>query len=677
MSEPEELLADAARHATVFARDLWRRQRSRARSARLELADVAPRLDLLIAAVFAEGRRLRVAQRPPPTTWLRQTFSADRGPRATHAVPATDGESIWLPGTLDLDDDALAERCYRTIALSQAARAQRGSAGPTGTLQNGLSADVYLLLEAYSADETLAALLPGLAPSIDQLRHVALERRPPVDAFPAHRRPLERLARELLESRCGRPRDTALVTSSPATSLELAKRIAADIATRAGTDRFGTEPLYKDWWTGALLPAAGDAAHVPDEASLPDDDSDAVPSAARLRRSPTRRDAVEGEEDGDDDPGLVTVQQDDPHPHAEDPMGLNRPADRDDDTSADALADMVSDVPEARTIATPAPPKEILLSDDPPDPRAKLDLRDDSTRDECIRYPEWDYRRNAYREPGAGVRPSVAPPGPDEWIDATLAKHAAMLDVVRRRFETLRARRVRLRRQLDGDDIDLDACIEQHADRAAGRHSAERLYEIRRAADKDLAVLLLIDVSGSTDGWIAEDRRVIDVEREALLIVAVALESLGEPFAIEAFSGEGPDRVALRTVKRFDEPFGRDIARRIAGLEPERYTRAGAAIRHATALLMRRRAEHRLLLLLSDGKPNDVDEYDGRYGAEDMRQAVVEAKLQGIFPFCLTIDRHAASYLPRVFGAHQYALLPDPARLPEVLVEWLKRLIAA
>src|SRR5690606_19434231 len=119
-----------------------------------------------------------------------------------------------------------------------------------------------------------------------------------------------------------------------------------------------------------------------------------------------------------------------------------------------------------------------------------------------------------------------------------------------------------------------------------------------------------------------------------------------------------------------------DVALRIAGLEPERYTRAGAAIRHSTALLMRRRAEHRLLLLLSDGKPNDVDEYEGRYGAEDMRQAVVEAKLQGLFPCCLTIDRHAASYLPRVFGAHQYALLPQPAHLPEVLVEWMKRLIA-
>ncbi len=678
MSEPEQLLADAARHAAVFARDLWRRQRDRRGGKRLELADVAPRLDLLIAAVFDDARRLRVAQRPPPSTWLRQTFGADRGPRARDAVPATDGISIWLPGALDLDDDALAARCYRTMALTQAARARRGSAGPFRALRHGLAADIYLLLEAYAADEMLAALLPGFASSIDTLRKVALERRPPIDAFPARRRPLERFVRELLESRCGRPNDVALVTAAPLESLALAKRIAAGIACSSGTNRFGTEPLLKDWWTGALDPlAVDDTALVRCDTSVPSDEAGAPPRAGRLRRTPKRRDALDGEDDGDEDPGLVAVQQDDPHPHAEDPMGLRRPIDRDGDTSADALADMVSDVPDARTVATPAPPKEVLLSDDPPDPRAKLERRGDAPQDTGIRYPEWDYRANAYREPGAVVRPSIAPSGPDDWIDATLAKHGPMLETVRRRFETLRARRVRLRRQRDGDDIDVDACIEHHADLAAGRGSADGLYELRRAAEKDLAVLLLIDISGSTDGWIAADRRVIDVEREALLIVAVALDGLGEPFAIEAFSGEGPDCVTLRTVKRFDEPYGCDVARRIAGLEPERYTRAGAAIRHATALLMRRRAEHRLLLLLSDGKPNDVDEYDGRYGAEDMRQAVAEARLQGISPFCLTIDRHAASYLPRVFGAHQYALLSDAARLPEALVDWLKRLITA
>jgi nitric oxide reductase NorD protein len=234
---------------------------------------------------------------------------------------------------------------------------------------------------------------------------------------------------------------------------------------------------------------------------------------------------------------------------------------------------------------------------------------------------------------------------------------------------------VRLRKQLDGEEIDLDAYIDSRADFAAGRPPAQALYRTTRALRRDMAILLLVDVSGSTDAWLSAQRRVIDVEREALLLVCIALEGLHEPYAVQAFSGTGPDRVTLRDIKHFHERYGDEVARRIAALEPEHYTRAGAAIRHASANLMREPAKHRLLLLLSDGKPNDIDDYEGRYGVEDMRQAVTEARLQGIFPFCLTIDRQAAGYLPQVFGAHQYALLPKPELLPAVLLDWLKRLV--
>lgn len=123
-----------------------------------------------------------------------------------------------------------------------------------------------------------------------------------------------------------------------------------------------------------------------------------------------------------------------------------------------------------------------------------------------------------------------------------------------------------------------------------------------------------------------------------------------ERYTVQAFSGEGPGAVTVRALKCFDEHHGDTVSRRIAALEPERCTRVGAAIRHVTSMLMREPARHRLLLLLSDGKPNDVDRYEGRYGVEDMRQALLEAKLQGIFPFCLTVDRSAAGYLPGVFG---------------------------
>lgn len=224
--------------------------------------------------------------------------------------------------------------------------------------------------------------------------------------------------------------------------------------------------------------------------------------------------------------------------------------------------------------------------------------------------------------------------------------------------------------------MDLAAYIDSYADFRAGQPFLQRLYQTQRPAGRDMAILLVIDVSGSTDGWISANRRVVDVEREAMLIVSVALQGLGESYAAMAFSGEGAGAVTVRMIKRFDEPYGNDIARRIAALEPEAYTRVGAVMRHATTLLMREPAAHRLLLLLSDGKPNDVDEYEGRYGVEDMRQAVSEAKLQGVFPFCLTIDRQAANYLPRVFGPGQYAMLPKPELLPTVLLGYIRNLIA-
>jgi nitric oxide reductase NorD protein len=141
------------------------------------------------------------------------------------------------------------------------------------------------------------------------------------------------------------------------------------------------------------------------------------------------------------------------------------------------------------------------------------------------------------------------------------------------------------------------------------------------------------------------------------------------------FSGQGPRAVRVLTVKDFDEAPRTTARRRIAALEPDGYTRVGAAVRHASAVLGRESARHRLLLLLSDGKPNDVDEYAGRYGIEDTRQAVAEARLQGLLPFCLTVDREAPAYLPAIFGPRGFAVLSRPDLLPNVLVEVLRSLV--
>ncbi|MEO8411484.1 MAG: VWA domain-containing protein, partial [Propionivibrio sp.] len=322
--------------------------------------------------------------------------------------------------------------------------------------------------------------------------------------------------------------------------------------------------------------------------------------------------------------------------------------------------------------------REVLLADDPPPTTPANVATAGTTVVAGITYPEWDYRQRTYRLPGAIVHESLASATSADaaaWVKRTLVAQHLMLARIRRQFEMLRAHRVSEHRQDEGDEIDLDACIEAHTDRRGGASPSQRLYQRSRVIRRNTAIVVLVDISGSTDGWLAGHQRIIDVEREALLPLSIALDSLGEPHAILAFSGEGPQRVIVRRVKDFDERHDQAVALRIAGLEPENYTRAGAALRHATALLAGQPAKHRLLLLLSDGKPNDRDEYDGRYGVEDMRQAVLEARQAGLSTFCLTVDRQAAAYLPRVFGTHHYALLQQPQRLPAVLLDWMKRLL--
>ncbi|NLA67693.1 MAG: hypothetical protein GX856_05505 [Gammaproteobacteria bacterium] len=655
MAEAEDLVVDAARHATVFIRDAWRRHYAREPDAPVALASLARGLDLLLSAAFDASIPLRVALPPARPTVLHRLFNPAAHPRHRQAVPATSGDAIWLPAHLGTCDAEEASALYRAMAMQQACRARRGRVASILAQRQPLLRDAALVFEARAAEAEVALRFPGLLPALRRLRLRALSARPPLSALAPARRPLEALVRRILE-------DGPEAAPGPAPD---PLRQAAEVVRAWGIDaaaarRLGPMPLYRDWWTGDLR-AAGDSTNaypIDGDTGRRDEDTDDGPvRSARMERRPEARDPIE-DEDAPGGQGAWMIQQDAPHEIAEDPFGLQRPVDRDDETGADEYGDMLSELASTRMVAGPDPPREVLLSDDPPASRAVLEPGGPDPGDARYRYSEWDHARDAYIEHGATVRMLPAAPGSPSWVDATLARHRPHLDGIRRQFEALRPERMRLRRQADGEDIDIDACVQGRADLRAGGFLREGLYEARRPGRRSIAVSLLVDASGSTDGFIGDGRRVIDVEREALLLVCVALDGLGEPFSALSFSGEGPHGVAMRMLKDFGEAHGPEVALRIAGLEPERYTRAGAALRHATALLMRQPAEHRLLLVLSDGKPNDADRYDGRYGVEDMRQAVTEARLQGVFPFCLTVDLQA------------------PERLPMVLLEWTRRLLA-
>jgi nitric oxide reductase NorD protein len=188
-------------------------------------------------------------------------------------------------------------------------------------------------------------------------------------------------------------------------------------------------------------------------------------------------------------------------------------------------------------------------------------------------------------------------------------------------------------------------------------------------------VAVLVDVSRSTESYVGE-KSVIDVEREALVALAEGLQACGDEAAILTFSSLRRDRVFVSRIKDFDEHAGAVVRRRIAALKPGFYTRLGAAIRHTSLLLAGRASKKRLLLVLTDGKPNDLDHYEGRYGIEDTRRAVQEARRAGHAVFAITVDTKAQSYVPHIFGAGGFAILSHPARLTAALPVLYRHLVS-
>ena len=284
-------------------------------------------------------------------------------------------------------------------------------------------------------------------------------------------------------------------------------------------------------------------------------------------------------------------------------------------------------------------------------------------------YDEWDFRRRDYRKEWCVLFESDVPPGDPAYVAAVRARYAGQIAQLRRRFEALRGEDRLARRQYEGEDIDFDAAVEAYADRAGGIEPSERLFVQRRRTERNIAVMFMVDMSGSTKGWINA------CEREALVLLCEALEALGDRYAIYGFSGWPRKRCDIYRIKTFGEHYGEAVRCRIAGVEPRDYTRMGVAIRHLTGILNEVEAKTRILFTLSDGKPDDFhDGYRGDYGIEDTRQALIEARQSGIHPFCVTIDEEARDYLPHMYGPASWVLIDDAGQLPLKTAEVYRRL---
>jgi len=284
-------------------------------------------------------------------------------------------------------------------------------------------------------------------------------------------------------------------------------------------------------------------------------------------------------------------------------------------------------------------------------------------------YDEWDFRRQHYRKNWCVLRELEVEPQTDTFIAETMEKYANHLAGLRKTFEALRGEDKRLKKESYGDEVDLDALVQAYADAATGVEMTDRLFTRLHKVDRNLAVMFMVDMSGSTRGWINE------AERESLVLLCEALETLGDRYAIYGFSGMTRKRCEVYRVKEFADHYDNQVRQRIAGIQPKDYTRMGVAIRHLSGLLNQVDAKTRVLITLSDGKPDDYnDEYRGEYGIEDTRRALIEAKRTGIHPFCITIDREGHDYLPHMYGQVNYTIVDAVEKLPYKVSDIYRRL---
>lgn len=283
-------------------------------------------------------------------------------------------------------------------------------------------------------------------------------------------------------------------------------------------------------------------------------------------------------------------------------------------------------------------------------------------------YNEWNFKRQHYHKNWCVLRELEIEPVYDNFVTDTLEKHKGLLKSLRHTFEILRGEDKLLKRQVYGDDIDIDALVEAYADVRSGMEMTDRLFTKMHKVERNVAVMFMVDMSGSTKGWIN------DAERESLILLSEVIQILGDRFAIYGFSGVTRTRCELYKIKAFNEEYNDEIKGRIANIQPKDYTRMGVFIRHMTRLFNDVEASTKLLITISDGKPDDYDTYRGEYGVEDTRQALYEAHRDGIHSYCITIDEEAREYLPHMYGAANYSVISEVSELPLKVSDIYRRL---
>lgn len=577
--------------------------------AQVRLEDEGPRLAMVFRALGGDpGLTIKAATEralKPPRHWLEKIAGTGR----QYALAWRDEDSVRLPPVLQIYPD---RELNRDLYLWLIALASQACASDREDWLCWNQRQVLATLERY----------PGLAPLYQRLAWRLVTVRPSLDSLSAEQRRRERCLR------------SAILEPGSQNSLPAADGDSLPV------------PLW-------LYPSLHTA-----QAAISRQDSDSNVSNGGLKPKEGKgRKRAEFIDDIDGKDGLIVFRLESLFSWSEF-VPVDRTVDDSDDDDADRVAEDLDHLSLSR-------------HGDAGASRLKLDLdlpsaaEDDIPLGAGMLLPEWDWRKQLLIPRHCRVIPMLPK---DAEPCALPDRLQAMGQQLRRRFEVLRPQKAWNKRQPSGSALDLDACIDFATARQRGHASAQpALWREQAAQHRDLACLVLADLSLSTEAYADNEHQVIDVVRDSMHLLGEALDAGNDAFAMYGFSSKRRDHVRFSVIKNFAEPWGEPVHGRIQALRPGYYTRMGAAIRQATEVLKEQPAEQRLLLLLTDGKPNDLDLYEGRYGMEDTRQALLEARRAGLEPFCVTIDQQAADYLPYLFGPQRFHVLHDAAELPALL----------
>ncbi len=294
------------------------------------------------------------------------------------------------------------------------------------------------------------------------------------------------------------------------------------------------------------------------------------------------------------------------------------------------------------------------------------------TDDYHLLYDEWDFQRRTYKKNYCKVFPQKLNKANPVYFQNTIEQNRSLLLRLKKNFAILNNKWEQKRSQINGDNIDIDAATNFFIDIKTRHTPDEKIYYANRKTSKELALLFLLDLSLSSDSY-ANGNRIIDVEKQISILFGEVLNEYLIDFQIDGFYSKTRNNTTYITLKSFSEPW-KNARTKIGAVEATGYTRIGPAIRHATYLLGKNYHRKKWLILLSDGKPNDYDKYEGKYGVEDIKQALREMKMFGINNFAFAIEEQAKYYLPQMFGNNHYNILTSPIELLNSLTKLYDRI---